>query len=57
VTAVNEVQTIPVLDGRLGSWHVSVRRDPLSEHEIRRRYDRAAGGWQRTLARLGVPSA
>ena len=54
---MNEVQTIPVLDARLGSWHVSVRRDPLSAHEVRRRYDRVAGGWQRTLTRLGVPSA
>ena len=54
---MNEVQTIPVLDGKLGSWHVSVRRDPLSAQEIGRRYDRAAGSWQRTLARLGVPRA
>ena len=54
---MNEVQTIPVLDGKLGGWHVSVRRDPLSAREIGHRYDRAAGSWQRTLVRLGVPRA
>ena len=50
-------ETIPVLARWFGSWQISLRRRPLSAHELTRSYDRAAPGWCRTLDRLGYPGA
>ncbi len=49
--------TIPVVARWFGSWQISLRRRPLSAHELTRSYDRAAPGWCRTLDRLGFPGA
>ena len=50
-------ETIPVLDRRVGSWQILLRRRPLGTGELARMYDRAAPGWCRTLERLGFPDA
>ncbi len=50
-------QRIPVFAAWLGSWQVSLHRRPMSVPELVQRYDRAAGNWARTIARLDVPRA
>lgn len=50
-------ETIPVFERRIGSWHLSLQRQPFSTQELTRRYDRAAAGWARTLNRLRMPDA
>ena len=50
-------ETIPVFARWLGSWHFSVQRRTMSLPELVRHYDRVARGWNRMLARFGVPSA
>lgn len=50
-------ETIPVFERRIGSWHLSLQRQPFSTQELTRRYDRAAAGWARTLNRLRMPHA
>ncbi len=50
-------ETVPVFARRLGSWRLSVQRRILSTEQLAGRYDRAAPGWARSLARLGVPNA
>lgn len=50
-------ETIPVFARRFGSWQVTVGRQALDAHELRRRYDAAAPRWQNKLDRLGVPEA
>lgn len=44
---------IPVLRTALGSWRFSIDREPLSNHEIAKRYDQRASGWMRILGLMG----
>ena len=46
---------IPVFARRIGSWRVSLHRQPLTGDELARSYDGAAGNWHRTVDRLNVP--
>ena len=45
---------VPVWNGGLGSWTLSVQRCPLSSGELSGRYAQIATSWDRLLARLGV---
>jgi len=49
--------SIPVCSACVGSWLISVRRRPLEESELARRYDRLARRWASIIARLGLPDA
>ncbi len=55
--ADKEDVAIPVFSRWFGSWQISVERRAMSSFELIRNYDRAAPGWNRTIDRLGVPSA
>lgn len=46
-------QTIPVCEGAIGSWQISLRRRPLSAPELVRRYDQIAPSWYDLTRRLG----
>jgi len=48
---------IPVFARSIGSWRLTLQRQPLSLPELAGRYDRAAAGWSRTIERLNVPRA
>lgn len=43
---------IPVFARRLGSWHLSLQRQPYDAAELTANYDLAAVGWNRTINRL-----
>ena len=43
---------IPVFASRLGSWHLSLQRQPYDLNMLTASYDRAAARWQRTIDRL-----
>ena len=48
---------IPVFAKRLGSWWISLERQPFEARELSCHYDRAARGWAAKLSRLGVVEA
>lgn len=48
---------IPVLSKALGSWRLSIDREPLSDNEITKRYDRKASHWMQTLSLMGYLKA
>ena len=43
---------IPVFARRLGSWHLSLQRQPYDAAKLTANYDLAADGWNRTIDRL-----
>ncbi len=43
---------IPVFARRLGSWHLSLQRQPYDTAELSANYDLAAGAWNRIIDRL-----
>jgi ubiquinone/menaquinone biosynthesis C-methylase UbiE len=53
---VNSPQ-IPVFKRRVGSWQIAVSRQGFMSDQLRRAYDDCAPSWERTIARLGFPSA
>jgi len=50
-------ETIPVFARSVGSWRISVGRQPIGAPELSGLYDEAAPSWTRTLDRLGFPDA
>lgn len=48
---------IPVLVQRIGSWRLSIEREPLSAEALRRRYGARAGSYSQRLRRLGYTEA
>ncbi|WP_299472253.1 class I SAM-dependent methyltransferase [uncultured Roseibium sp.] len=50
-------QRIPVFDRWFGTWNISVNRKAYPIHQLQRRYDAIAPGWDRKVSRLGFPSA
>lgn len=46
---------IPVFAHSMGSWRLTLQRQPLGPPELTDRYDRAAAGWGRTIDRLDYP--
>ena len=52
-----EATAIPVLAGTLGSWHLTLSRQPLPRNGLSQAYDQQAAGWQETLDRLDYAPA
>lgn len=48
---------IPVWQRSLGSWRLSLEREPLDRSAIAHHYDRAATSWQTRIERLGMSAA
>lgn len=56
MSSVND-PTIPVYSASIGSWKISISRQPLEALELAERYDRMAAKWSHLTGRLGYPQA
>jgi len=54
---IQQVATIPIFSGWLGSWQISLARRAHSTTELAQRYDRASLSWQDTIDQFGFHTA
>jgi demethylmenaquinone methyltransferase/2-methoxy-6-polyprenyl-1,4-benzoquinol methylase len=52
-----EPDSIPIVEGWVGSWRISLRRRSYDRDELRMMYDAHAEDWESDLSALQVPSA